>query len=290
MEIENNKIRKQFEDYLKNYVSESSRHFSDSDKLDMAMFKELLDQDNSSKDLCSKLERQLGRLKGKRHLDIGCGSGGRTIALAHTGARSVGIDPVRDAVKASLLRALLYSELNIDFLIGKGEDLSFKDESFDLVTSFYSLEHTRDMEKVISEARRVLKKGGSFYCELPNSLFPQESHYKIFWFPLAPRWFNRLYLRIRDKDTRGLDEINYITRRGMIKRLKDIGFTNIRDLNIDYVKKRISNPELIVNPTKRIIARLFVKLKIHKVFDFFIIRLGLYPAIHLIAQKNDKDL
>ena len=290
MHTENNNIKKQFEDCLRDYVRDSSGHFSGGDKLNADMFEELLDQENSSRYLCSKLEKQFGELKDKRILDIGCGSGGRTVVLAHTGARLVGIDPAINAIKASILRGLLSPELDINFLIGEGEYLSFSGESFDLVTSFYSLEHTKDMKKVVSEVNRVLKKSGFFYCELPNSFFPQESHYRIFWFPLAPKWFNRIYLRIRRKDVRGLEDINRISREGMIKQLKEVGFTDIQDVNIDYVKKRINNPESIVSPAKRMIARFLVRLKMQKVFEFLIIRMGLYPAIHLIARKYEKNV
>jgi SAM-dependent methyltransferase len=41
---------------------------------------------------------------------------------------------------------------------------------FDLVTSFFSLEHISNLEDVFSQIKRLLKKGGTFYAVIPNFL------------------------------------------------------------------------------------------------------------------------
>jgi SAM-dependent methyltransferase len=47
------------------------------------------------------------------------------------------------------------------------ENLPFPDETFDLVVSQELLEHVRDPFQAMQEMRRVLKKGGVIYCQVP---------------------------------------------------------------------------------------------------------------------------
>ncbi len=46
------------------------------------------------------------------------------------------------------------------------ENLKFKNDSFDFILSIHSFEHIQNIEKVIIEIKRVLKKGGSFYIAI----------------------------------------------------------------------------------------------------------------------------
>ena len=53
---------------------------------------------------------------------------------------------------------------NLELKICKGEELKVKDNSFDFYTISFGLRNTADIEKTISEAYRVLRKGGRFFC------------------------------------------------------------------------------------------------------------------------------
>jgi|GEM_PF-3199154 len=275
--------------YLKKYVSECSRDFFyrledvDNDEA----FKIQLGQENQSSELCGKLEHECGQLNGKRVLDIGCGAGGRSVAIALKGARVTGVDPLADGVRASRARAAKYTDIKTDFLVGEGEKMPFKDGSFDLVTSFCVLEHAQTVDRVIFEAYRALKKGGTFYCELPNHLFPFEGHYKILWFPMMPKILARAYFRLMGRNPRGMDRLNYITRKNIVKNFERQGFSDIRDINIDRIRQRIDEPDLIQAPVQRVIMRFFKRAGLSRAFMFLIIRFGLYPAIHLCARKAD---
>lgn len=52
-------------------------------------------------------------------------------------------------------------------VLGIGEDLPFKDESFDGVLSLNVLEHVKDPFQCAKEISRVLKKDGKLYCVVP---------------------------------------------------------------------------------------------------------------------------
>ena len=101
-----------------------------------------------------------------RVLDIACGSGFGLQMLAEAGARVVGtdLDPAalseahRTAPGAALVR-------------GDAGRLPFASDSFDLVTSFETLEHVPAPRALISELRRVLRHGGRLVLSTPNREF-----------------------------------------------------------------------------------------------------------------------
>lgn len=65
------------------------------------------------------------------------------------------------------------------FHFGYGESLPFEDSSFDLVTSWYVLEHVANVEKCIEEMIRVLKPGGTIFINAPDYRNSYEEHYGI---------------------------------------------------------------------------------------------------------------
>ena len=275
--------------HLKNYIGKYSKDFiykaEESDNGDK--FKILAMQESENNALCQKLENEFGGLREKIVLDVGCGAGGRSVAIALKGAAVIGVDPLLDGIKASKARAAKYSSIKTDFLMGEGERLPFKDCFFDLVTSFCVLEHAKKIDEVIFETYRTLKKGGFFYCELPNHLFPREGHYEMFWFPLMPKILAKMYFGLRGKNPQGVDNLTYITRKGIIKKLKRQGFKDIKDSNINYIKERIDNPELIQEPSQRKVMRFLKRSGLRVIFTFLIVKFGLYPAIHLCAKKGE---
>ncbi|MTI44690.1 demethylmenaquinone methyltransferase/2-methoxy-6-polyprenyl-1,4-benzoquinol methylase [Roseibium hamelinense] len=52
----------------------------------------------------------------------------------------------------------------IEFTQGNAEDLPFPDKSFDAYTIAFGIRNVPDIPKALSEARRVLKRGGKFLC------------------------------------------------------------------------------------------------------------------------------
>jgi 2-polyprenyl-6-hydroxyphenyl methylase/3-demethylubiquinone-9 3-methyltransferase len=110
---------------------------------------------------------------GKKVLDVGCGGGILAEEFALLGCQVIGIDPSA----ASLATARAHAQqvgLDIDYRVGAGEDLPFADESFEIVYCSDVLEHVNDLEKVMAEIARVLRRGGGFLYDTINRTFPSK--------------------------------------------------------------------------------------------------------------------
>ena len=105
-------------------------------------------------------------------LDIGCGNGPLTIALAqhHPGGHVTGIDTwgkAWDYAKAACEHNAEAAGVvdQTDFQKASASDLPFEDDSFDAAISnfvFHEVSDTKDKRALIREALRVAKKGGHF--------------------------------------------------------------------------------------------------------------------------------
>lgn len=91
---------------------------------------------------------------GKDVLDLGCGPRGSLTWMAEA-RRRVGLDPLVDDY-----RALGIDAHPMEYVAGAAEDMPFDDESFDVVTSFNSLDHVDDLDRTIGEIKRVLRPQG----------------------------------------------------------------------------------------------------------------------------------
>jgi ubiquinone/menaquinone biosynthesis C-methylase UbiE len=86
-----------------------------------------------------------------RVLEVGCGQGHLTRALADQGVDIIGIDANPNASEIAGHGLVKYM---------KAEALEFEDGSFDTVISVHALEHIPDLDGALSEIARVLKPGG----------------------------------------------------------------------------------------------------------------------------------
>ena len=101
---------------------------------------------------------------GDRALDLGCGTGGFTAALAQAGAQAIGVD----VAEAALTRARARHP-GLDFrLVPFDGPLPLQDNGFDLVWASEVIEHVADTARWLSEVRRVLAPNGRLLLTTPS--------------------------------------------------------------------------------------------------------------------------
>jgi 2-polyprenyl-3-methyl-5-hydroxy-6-metoxy-1,4-benzoquinol methylase len=108
---------------------------------------------------------------GERVLDVGCGTGLDTLALARMGVRVVGIDG--SAAMIACLREKSAAERRadrVDAIVLRIEDLSSLDSGpFDgLVSAFASLNTLPDLDGFAADAARLVRPGGRMVLHMLN--------------------------------------------------------------------------------------------------------------------------
>ena len=113
--------------------------------------------------LCKEYRvRMLGDLRGARLLDLGCGGGENSILFAKLGARVTGFDISPQSVDLATHRAKINGVARqAQFLYGSAEEISFADNSFDVVRGDGVLHHLIPvLDLVLGKASRWVRPGG----------------------------------------------------------------------------------------------------------------------------------
>ncbi len=112
--------------------------------------------------------RERTRLDDARILDVGCGGGLLSEALAQRSARVTAIDLAEDLVKVAKLHGL-ESGVQVDYRVQSVEALAAEQPgSFDAVTCMEMLEHVPDPAAILKACATLLKPGGSLFVSTLN--------------------------------------------------------------------------------------------------------------------------
>jgi ubiquinone/menaquinone biosynthesis C-methylase UbiE len=106
-------------------------------------------------------------LQGKRTLEIGTGVGTDARKIVELGGIYTGINVDAGSVDMTA-KALSVFSVPGEVKLCSATDMSFENESFDVVYSFGVLHHIPEVEKAVAEIQRVLKPGGKLFVMLYN--------------------------------------------------------------------------------------------------------------------------
>jgi 2-polyprenyl-6-hydroxyphenyl methylase/3-demethylubiquinone-9 3-methyltransferase len=121
--------------------------------------------------IADRVARAFGRrqrdLSGLSVLDVGCGAGLASEAVARMGARVVGIDAAGAALDAARRHAAT-SGLHIDYVEGTPEDLAASGARFDVVIALEVIEHVADRQHFLRALVALAKTDGRVFASTLN--------------------------------------------------------------------------------------------------------------------------
>lgn len=111
--------------------------------------------------IASRLADYLRIGKGERYIDVGCGTGNYTIALASRGARITGIDASREMLDTA--RAKAPDNAALSWQLARAEALPFAPGTFAGAVSTLAIHHFSDLPGAFREVSRVLDRATGRY-------------------------------------------------------------------------------------------------------------------------------
>ena len=130
--------------------------------------------------------------------------------------------------------ALLDESKGLSFVPGNAQDLHFEDNTFDLYTIAFGLRNVTDVDRALTEARRVLKPGGRFMClefsQVPDPILRQI--YDAYSFQVIP-WMGELVAKDRASYQYLVESIRRFSNQNeLVERMETAGFANVRYTNL----------------------------------------------------------
>ncbi len=170
-------------------------------------------------------------------LDVCCGTGDVTFALARRGAQSVGLDFSPGMLEVARRRQVSLpaeTAARVGFQQGDALALPFEAGAFDLVTISYGLRNLADFNRGLAELTRVLTPGGRLV--VLDFGKPDNAVWRWIYFQHL-RWICPLFGRLfcGDADTHGyiLDSLKvYPAQRGVDARLRDLGYAETQLIHL----------------------------------------------------------
>lgn len=103
----------------------------------------------------------LKKTRGTRYLDFGCGDG-------HALYQNLAVRPDLNCFCVDIKDFSKSLAEDMIFTVYDGKRLPYKDEIFDIITANHVLEHVNSPHIILSEIKRILKRGGKLFIEVPN--------------------------------------------------------------------------------------------------------------------------
>ncbi len=118
------------------------------------------------------LLRVLGEAKDKRILDVACGQGFFSRALASAGAHVTGADIAPELIAI----AKKLGPASITYIAAPASRMPLPDESFDAAICVLALQNIKDLSGALAQVSHLLKENGSFVIVLNHPAFRIPRH------------------------------------------------------------------------------------------------------------------
>lgn len=242
------------------------------------------------------LERETGlSLYGRKLLEIGSGTGFFVIVARAAGIEAQGLEPYTNVYEEDRRFAeSLFSHFRMDpGLIRRefAEKMSFPDDTFDAVFSYYAFEHVDDPLAVLKESLRVLKPGGTLHFVFPNYGSLWECHYAVPWIPGMKRGWGRRYVRwLWGRSPAMIDHINFLNEKDVLSILDQVRDTaDVVSLGREVFEREIPSLSFDATGSIRRVMWVFKLLKatgLLRAFAWTLSRLGLYTPFYMTLRKR----
>ena len=112
------------------------------------------------------VRRLAGDVRGKRLLDVACGTGRHSVHFDAAGAQVTAVD-----ASEHMLEMARAKTSGVTWKQGDIAALPAADASFDIVVNALVMEHVQDIRPALAEAERVLAPGGAFVLSVYHPTF-----------------------------------------------------------------------------------------------------------------------
>jgi SAM-dependent methyltransferase len=222
--------------------------------------------------------------KNARILDYGSGVGGFVLRMREKGRFVDGVEIEPALIDIARHWAKERGIAEAGFMLSQNGKIPAADNSYDLVFSYFVLEHVADLFRYFSEALRVLKPGGKFLITTCYYSLGWEYHYCV-WLPLFSKRLSKLILRAKGRDVVFFDDLCFVTPRKIRNCLHELTLSGYRfkvqNVGREYFQKGLNDPEMH--------SRLFISLaKVAKIFGLLPIleKFDLYNPLVYILTKS----
>lgn len=167
--------------------------------------------------LTTRAERPLAGLE---VLDVGCGGGLLSEAMARLGARVLGIDVVERNVAVARRHAAT-GGLDVRYAVTTAEALSATQARFDVVLSMEVVEHVADLPGFVRACTRLVGPGGTLAVATLNRTLRAwlfaivGAEYVLGWLPKGTHQWRRFVRPAALESLLGADELRVVERTGV---------------------------------------------------------------------------
>jgi len=163
-------------------------------------------------------------------IDVGCGSGEITLALASTFFTTIGIESNFELLRENTQKNMI---VGLNFILADGLHIPVADGSIDVIVCAQVYEHVPDPQKLVHEIWKKLKSGGVCFFSGPNKWSLIEDHYWLPFLSWMPKNIANVYMRLFKRGPEyDIRPMSYWKLRKMLQNFKII----------DYSTKIIGDP------------------------------------------------